>query len=61
MAIKVFCDGCDEELSENSNTRLDVSVGTHINKTFDLCSGCASRLIREAFPNNWVRAARKAR
>lgn len=67
MAIKHFCDGCDEEIrnwSEGNRWAIDIRNNQDkpkILETFDLCQPCARSLISGANPKEWVRMAKPER
>lgn len=64
MAKKFFCDGCEELISSYTPSRCEYKVSVEsdgkffVNRSFDLCEGCAHALKREANPEKWTRPAR---
>lgn len=69
MATKIYCDGCDRDITEG---RSDARKGIRINATsqagegqailgqfevgpFDLCGTCIECFKRDCNPKNWAR------
>jgi len=64
MAVKFFCDGCDNEIR---HTRAKVtgyvqeqyegcSAGEPIKLDYDMCDACCTRLKMAMKPKSWARA-----
>jgi len=65
MAKKYFCDGCGDEIrswGERNSFRVTVESNdqTKVGAEFDCCDPCGRRLVENANPKTWVRAAPKA-
>lgn len=75
MATKIFCDGCDIDITEDKG---DARKGLRINTTtqagqgeavlgqfqvgpFDLCGGCIRRFKDDVNPTTWPRRATERR
>lgn len=61
MAVKYYCDGCDENLGDRKN-KVTVNIADKqpaplLGREFDLCAACTQRLARSADPTTWHRAA----
>lgn len=59
MAKKIYCDGCDRELTTPVVTVWNVQIATgsttKSNSAFDLCESCGRRLEANADPRQWAR------
>lgn len=65
MATKYFCDGCGDQIpvrreSNQFSVTVENSGKAKISETFDLCSPCGEKLLRQADPKHWTRAAMAA-
>lgn len=63
---RVFCDGCDDDISVMLTNKSSVEVeikqsGAALLLTpFDLCDSCRRRLVTNANPKQWARPAKPA-
>lgn len=60
MAIKYYCDGCDEQVANDLIKKVTVRVeftGTSPGSggQYELCGHCAKQLTKDADPRKWVR------
>ena len=61
MAKKVYCDGCDQDISHMVDRKTSVPVKIEqdgaalLQTTFDLCDECRRHLVHTANPKRWAR------
>lgn len=60
MATKYYCDGCDKELPPAMIENIGITVKKNevmsaAGGAYEMCKGCADRLVRESNPKNWIR------
>lgn len=65
MATKLFCDGCDQEISlaEAKIVNINSMRSTFLDDVtirFDFCDGCAKIWASHFYPNCWPRAKPQA-
>jgi hypothetical protein len=52
--IRIYCDGCGEEIPSERNPRTTVTI-EGIVKQYELCAHCRDRLKTCANPHTWLK------